>query len=49
MPVSATLYPRYDVSLDGSRFVILEHVGNETFIVRVVENWYEEFRDRQQE
>ena len=42
-------HARYDVSVDGSRFVIPERAGTETFTVRVVENWYEEFRDREKD
>ena len=40
----------YDVSADGKRFLVSEPVA-ETLqpSIRVVENWYEEFRDREQE
>ena len=40
----------YDVSADGQRFVIPESVeGAEPPAIRVVQNWYEEFRDREQD
>ena len=41
--------PNYDVTADGARFLIPERVeaqGSEQMI-RVVENWFAEFRDRQ--
>ena len=42
--------PRYDVSADGERFVMVAPVEGgeetETRSVRLVENWYEEFRER---
>ena len=46
--------PRYDVSLDGRRFILPEPVGFEEgktipSTIHVVQNWYEEFRDREQE
>ena len=44
--------PRYDVSADGRRFVLTESVtGTEEKppAIHVVQNWYEEFRDREQE
>ncbi len=41
----------YDVSADGKRFVTITPVADghetETPSVRIVENWYEEFRDRE--
>jgi Tol biopolymer transport system component len=37
-------HPHYDVSADGERFVVIESVGSTT--VRVVQNWFAEFRDR---
>ena len=39
----------YDVSADGSRFLLVEPVNTETppAPIRVVQNWYEEFRDRE--
>ena len=41
--------PQYDVSADGQRFVIAEPVEEEAApaAIRVVLNWYEEFRDRE--
>jgi len=39
---------QYDVSADGQRFVLVEPVGGETSAtIRVVQNWFAEFRDRQ--
>ena len=43
--------PTYDVSADGQRFVTITPVEEETSAppkIRVVENWYEEFREREQ-
>ena len=45
--------PSYDVSADGQRFVTIAPVedGNEYTSppkIRVVQNWYEEFRGREQ-
>ena len=43
---------RYDISADGRRFVLRKAVGGETAkppAIRVVQNWHEEFRDRQQD
>ena len=37
---------RYDVSPDGKRFVTLEIVDPASHEIRVVENWFEEFRER---
>ena len=39
----------YDVSADGQRFVLPERVEGAEPVVRVVQNWYEEFRDREQD
>ena len=40
----------YDVSADGKQFVIAEPVGEPSpLAIRVVLNWYEEFRDREQD
>jgi eukaryotic-like serine/threonine-protein kinase len=37
----------YDVSADGKRFVVIEPVGSvPPLTIRVVENWFAEFRDR---
>ena len=46
--------PNYDVSLDGQRFILAEPVGyDETeapqATVRVVQNWFAEFEDREQD
>ena len=38
---------RYDVSPDGKRFVTLEIVEPARNEIRIVENWYEEFREEQ--
>ncbi len=44
-------YPSYDVSADGQRFILAEPVGEAAEApepsIRVVMNWYEEFRDRE--
>ena len=40
---------RYDVSADGEKFVLVEPLeGDANYVIRVVLNWYEEFRDREQ-
>ena len=41
----------YDVSADGQRFVVVERVETkpEDIKAHVVQNWYEEFRDREQD
>ena len=47
--LTRSFYPQYDVSADGQRFVLaapVEAEGAEPSI-RVVQNWFEEFRDRQ--
>ena len=37
-----------DVSADGKRFVVLQRVGEEApRVIRVVQNWFAEFRNRQ--
>ncbi len=39
--------PYYDVSADGQRFVLIEPVGGpKPPVIRVVQNWFEEFRER---
>ena len=39
--------PRYDVSADGQKFVVVETLEEESPpVIRVVQNWFEEFRDR---
>ena len=45
--------PNYDVSLDGQRFILPEPVGHDETeapqaTIRVVQNWFAEFKDRQQ-
>ena len=47
--LTRSFYPQYDVSADGQRFLLaapVEVEGAEPSI-RVVQNWFEEFRDRQ--
>ena len=39
---------RCDVSADGQRFLIIQTLQEPIAGIRVVENWYEEFRDREQ-
>ncbi len=39
----------YDVSSDGRQFVLRERLETSTLVIRVVQNWFEEFRDRQSE
>ena len=44
------LRAEYDVSDDGQRFLLVETVGDEAgkpSSIRVVQNWYEEFRERE--
>ena len=42
--------PGYDVSPDGRQFIIARPVGDPPRpSIRVVQNWYEEFRDREQD
>ena len=50
--LAAGLYiAQYDVSADGERFLLAEPVGAETQepSIRIVENWFTEFKDRQQD
>ncbi len=47
-------YPAYDVSLDGRKFILSERVGYDAteaskVTIRVVLNWFAEFKDRQQD
>ena len=46
-------YAPYDVSADGQRFILAAPVGEGAEApepsIRVVQNWYEEFRDREQD
>jgi len=38
----------YDVSHDGQEFITIEPIGEPTPpVIRVVQNWFEEFRDQQ--
>ena len=51
---SSVNYPNYDVSLDGQRFILPQPVGyDETeapqATIRVVLNWYAEFKEQQQD
>lgn len=43
--------PRYDVTADGQRIIMFERVEEEgerpPASIHIVENWYEEFRDRE--
>ncbi len=42
----------YDVSADGQRFVVIEDVEDEQASrpsIHIVQNWYEDFRDREQD
>ena len=40
-------HPTYDVSADGQRFVLIEYKGPlRKAAIRVVQNWFAEFRDR---
>ena len=45
----ATSYAPYDISADGQRFILAERVGAGGPSIRVVMNWFEEFRDREQD
>ena len=47
-PANPGTSPRYDVANDSERFVLKERLeGDEPISIRIVENWYEEFRDRE--
>ncbi len=49
--IAAYSAPNYDVSTDGQRFVTVMPVEEEepsSLKIRVVQNWYEEFRDREE-
>ena len=40
----------YDVELDGQAFILPERVGAAPNpIIQIVQNWHEEFRDREQD
>ncbi len=46
----ANAYPPYGISADRQRCLLAEPVGGVTGLsIRFVENWYEEFRDREQD
>ena len=48
--VTGARYPLYDVSPDGQQFILAEPVGEAAEpSIRVVQNWFAEFRARQQE
>ncbi len=51
--IGGTEYPPYDISADGQRFILAEWVGAGADApepsIRVVMNWFEEFRGRQQD
>ena len=47
LPWTAGRRMRYDVSRDGMRFVLAESAEQGSKTLRVVLNWYEEFRDRE--
>ena len=49
LAASVSAYHRYDVSADGERFVVLEVLRESQVKIRLVQNWYEEFRDREQD
>ena len=45
-----TRFCSYDVTSDGQRIVMVERLQSDAqTLIRVVRNWYEEFRDREQE
>ena len=49
--LSGLLRPNYDVSKEGQRFLLEETVGDEADSPRsihVIQNWFTEFRDREQ-
>jgi hypothetical protein len=39
---------RYDVSFDGRRILMTDTLQKVNLSIRVVQNWFAEFRDRQQ-
>jgi dipeptidyl aminopeptidase/acylaminoacyl peptidase len=45
---TAAPVPQYDVSADGQRFLVVEPVGGGPSI-RIVQNWFAEFKDREQD
>ncbi len=46
-------YAPYDISADGQRFILAEPVAEGADApepsIRIVQNWHEEFRDREQD
>lgn len=48
--ITASSFPQYDVSADGQHIVLAEPRGGKVpeLSIRVVQNWYAEFRDREQ-
>ncbi len=52
-PVAEWPFARYDASADGRRFLLAAPVaaddGKQEVKIRVVQNWYEEFRDRERD
>ena len=47
---SGSFFPLYDVSADSRRFVILKPVGpGNRPVIRVVQNWFTQFRDREKD
>ena len=49
--LTRSFYPQYDVSADGQRFLLAAPVEADGVdpSIRVVQNWFEEFRERGQE
>ena len=51
-PSLSGIGPDYDVSADGERFVMIETLEAEPGkkpSIHIVQNWFEEFRQRQQQ
>jgi hypothetical protein len=42
-------FSTYDITPDGRRFVEADQVEDASNIIRIVLNWYEEFRAREQD
>ena len=47
--LSTGAYAHYDVSADGERFVVRESVSQGQTAIHVVQNWFTEFKDREQD
>ena len=45
----SSIAAHYDVAADGERFVLLEAVPEDKPELRVTQNWFSEFHDREQE